>query len=1057
MPRANTLQPSFNAGELSPRMAARVDFSQYDNAAEIMENLLPLPQGGAARRPGTRYVADAASHVVKPRLVPFVFSTVQAYVLELGAQTLRVFKDQGQVSLSDTDAAISNGTFESNISNWDDRSTGAASISHAVLGVAEEGTWSIAAAGIDQFGDAVTTSKNVGFKFQNTTAGDITSVTVRQDTPVDLSGTAVAAVYTDSAGSPGSQVGGNTDSVTIDTPNTDYAFTWSSNVPNLSASTNYWVVLTDTSGAMAARLDVVFDQGPSFASGKGDDPITEISDASGNFGASLDYRMRILIGGTGEGALALNGASGETAHAEQDVTTTAVDQEHVLQFRVLGVPGDTVKLRIGTQSEGLDLVGDLEVLTGYHAIAFTPTASPFYVQFINEAAKTVHIDDVSLIDDAPLSVGTPYGEADLPSLKWAQTADVLYLVAGGTVPVYELKRRGDTSWSLEEVPFFDGPYLDENDTATTLDPGANTGLGVSLAASIDLFAATDVGRLVRFKHTTNSGYAVITEFTDAQNVTIDVLEDFDGNTAKTTWSLGAWSATTGYPSALSFFEQRSAWAGTTHQPQTFWLSQSADLENMRPDDASGTVEDDDAIDFTFAADQVNAIRWISPGTDLVVGTAGGEWLVRSSGSVLTPTDIQVRRHATMGGADVQPLRVRARLLFLQRARRKILEFGFNFEVDGFEALDMTLLADHITQSGIVEMVYQQEPDSTIWCLRGDGRLATFAYQPDQKVIGWSRQVVGGSFGGGHAVVESLAVIPGAARDEVWLTVKRTIGGETRRFVEFVEATHESCDEQVGAFFVDSGLSLDQRNADSGKLLTLSSGGSWQAGADGTLDAAGHAPFLSSDVGDVWGLWRDGTVAWVKVTEYTSSSSVGVLFLTTIPEALRVRATSRWLDPGTKVAEFSGLDHIEGEAVQILADGAVHSPKTVSGGSVMLDEPAGIVQAGMGYPWKYRSLKLAVGAAAGTAVAKPKRIHAVSLVLLDCLGVAVGPDTDRLSELSFRETSQAMDLAVPLFTGERRVVLEGDWAEDPRITICGEDPVPFTLLALAPETATNEML
>jgi len=99
MPRANTLQPSFNAGELSPRMAARVDFSQYDNAAEIMENLLPLPQGGAARRPGTRYVADAISHEATSRLVPFVFSTVQAYMLELGDGTMRVFKDQGQISV----------------------------------------------------------------------------------------------------------------------------------------------------------------------------------------------------------------------------------------------------------------------------------------------------------------------------------------------------------------------------------------------------------------------------------------------------------------------------------------------------------------------------------------------------------------------------------------------------------------------------------------------------------------------------------------------------------------------------------------------------------------------------------------------------------------------------------------------------------------------------------------------------------------------------------------------------------------------------------------------
>jgi len=258
------------------------------------------------------------------------------------------------------------------------------------------------------------------------------------------------------------------------------------------------------------------------------------------------------------------------------------------------------------------------------------------------------------------------------------------------------------------------------------------------------------------------------------------------------------------------------------------------------------------------------------------------------------------------------------------------------------------------------MVYQQEPDSTIWCLRGDGRLASFAYQPDQKVIGWARQIVGGTFGGGPARVESIAVIPGAARDEVWLTVKRTIGEETRRFVEFIEASHENCDDQVNAFFVDSGLSLDRRNSLTNDFLTLSSSGSWLVGAEGTLDAKGHAPFDAGDEGDVWGLWQDGAVVWVKITQYISPFSAGVKFLATIPEELRLRATNRWLDPDEKVSEFSGLDHINGETVQILADGAVQSPKIVSGGTVTLDEPAGVVQAGICYPWVYRSLKLAVG-------------------------------------------------------------------------------------------------
>ena len=94
--------------------------------------------------------------------------------------------------------------------------------------------------------------------------------------------------------------------------------------------------------------------------------------------------------------------------------------------------------------------------------------------------------------------------------------------------------------------------------------------------------------------------------------------------------MGAWSETSGYPGIVYFFEQRLGFAGTIEQPQTFWLSQSADFENMTPDnrdDANdGTVEDDDAIDYTISADQVNVIRWmLAYQGDLLIGTAGGEW------------------------------------------------------------------------------------------------------------------------------------------------------------------------------------------------------------------------------------------------------------------------------------------------------------------------------------------------------------------------------------------------------------------------------------------------
>ena len=96
--------------------------------------------------------------------------------------------------------------------------------------------------------------------------------------------------------------------------------------------------------------------------------------------------------------------------------------------------------------------------------------------------------------------------------------------------------------------------------------------------------------------------------------------DFAATSASADWRLGAWSATTGHASVATFFEQRLYAAATSAQPQTFWASQTADFENFKPDDDAGTVEDDDALDYTLSADEVNAIRWLVPGREVLVET-----------------------------------------------------------------------------------------------------------------------------------------------------------------------------------------------------------------------------------------------------------------------------------------------------------------------------------------------------------------------------------------------------------------------------------------------------
>ena len=82
------------------------------------------------RRSGTRYTAEVKSSSVKSRLKLFRFSTTQAYPLELAANAMRFYRNQGQITVANTDAAVTNGTFPTNITGWTNRSTGLGSIAH---------------------------------------------------------------------------------------------------------------------------------------------------------------------------------------------------------------------------------------------------------------------------------------------------------------------------------------------------------------------------------------------------------------------------------------------------------------------------------------------------------------------------------------------------------------------------------------------------------------------------------------------------------------------------------------------------------------------------------------------------------------------------------------------------------------------------------------------------------------------------------------------------------------------------------------------------------------
>jgi len=752
---------------------------------------------------------------------------------------------------------------------------------------------------------------------------------------------------------------------------------------------------------------------------------------------------------------------------------------------------------------------------------------------INSTAYTTYVSDGTSAQTIELT--TTYATADLFQLKFAQSADILYV----THPSYEprkISRTSDTAWTITDITFSDGPYFNTNTETTTLTLSGTTGSVTVTASAVtginggDGFQTTDIGRLIRWQDPASDWtFLTITARASTTSVTATIDgPDASAGTATASWRLGIWSDTTGYPAAVTFHQNRLGFAGGGETEQRVDLSRTGDFENFAPTEADATVVDDNAVTNTLSADTVNAIRWIADDEKgLLIGTVGGEWLLRPSdtGGVTTPANVQSKRSSAYGSANIAPIRAGRAVLFVQRALRKLRELAYVFEDDGFRAPDLTLVAEHISRTGIIEMAYQSEPQSLIWVPVTDGTLLCLTYDRDQKVVGWSRHVIGGVSDAGttQAKVESVAVIPNTAgtADELYMVVQRYINGTTRRYIEYLKPHWEETLDHEDAFFVDSGLSLDSP-------LTITAA---TAADPCVITSATHGVDDGDDIriNDVLGMTELNEIAYIAgetttntLELFSNTKQNTMISAATAANPVVITAAAHGLSDGDEIGIFnvlgmvelngngytvankttdtfelsgingtgytaytsdgdiraainsttfttyvsggvmreratviSGLDHLEGQTVKILAEGATHGDKTVSSGSITLSRSAAKVHVGLAYTSDIETLRFDVGARDGTSQGKFTRFHRVIVRFLSTLGGFMGPDTSNLDELVLREGGDAMDTAVPLFTGDHEIEWDGEYSSDSHFFYRQTQPLPVTIEAIMPQMETQD--
>ena len=379
---------------------------------------------------------------------------------------------------------------------------------------------------------------------------------------------------------------------------------------------------------------------------------------------------------------------------------------------------------------------------------------------------------------SPVEVATPYLEADLLELQFDQSADVLYIAHQG-YKQRRLTRTSHTAWTLTEVDNLNGPWLPTNTTAITMTPSVTTGSG-TLTASASFFGSDHVGAHFQL----HGGYVVVDSYSSATVVNITVVQTLSATTATASWEEGAWSTYRGFPGAVAFHDQAIWYAGSTSQPTNAWRSKVGFYDDFDLASAAAT----DGINVEIAED--NVIRWLSSQDRvLALGTATAEGFIHSGDDTasISPGSIEYSRQSNYGSGTIQPLSVHGATLFVQRSGRKVRE-GIFPQAQGAQrfAPDLSVLSEHMTMGGILDWAYAQELDSIVWMVRNDGQLLGMTYERPQDVVAWARKKT--SDNTSDSVFESVAVIPhpDGDRDQVWVTVKRTIDGATVRYVEYLD-------------------------------------------------------------------------------------------------------------------------------------------------------------------------------------------------------------------------------------------------------------------------------
>jgi hypothetical protein len=482
MAKTSPILSNLNGGEISPQLDARVDTTKYQSGAHRLENFIPRIQGGLQKRSGTRFVKETKDSTQRSVLIPFEFSTTQAYVIELGNQYARFYRNGGAAleppftitGITNANPAVVTTSAPHGYSNGDEvfiqGASGMIQVNNRYFKVAGVTATTFQLSGIDSTsygvfaagGSATLFATNTYQIDFNASVGDQTTITNGVD-DFGAGGKIHRGIYKFNvpAGVPAG--------VTI----TGVTITLSVESLDGNPSADSWYLGAYNTTGQGDALSDGFTLAWSRADVSGAPYITTT-----NFRNVGIYTLTLAGTAVADVQAILNASISGYSVACRQVSEAAPPPNHGVE-----IASDN----FGTSSHR----PQLNVTWG----SGTPTASRVY------------------------TISTPYAAADLDGISYAQSADTLYL-AHKSYPPEKFQRLGDANWTAQAINFAWPPFLRENTVVTDyMIASADTGSGITLTSTGGHFNANQVNGFVKLRELVSVQHATwvpVTSYIGAQ-------------------------------------------------------------------------------------------------------------------------------------------------------------------------------------------------------------------------------------------------------------------------------------------------------------------------------------------------------------------------------------------------------------------------------------------------------------------------------------------------------------------------------------------------------------